>query len=57
MIEHHFAKQADGTRVSLPEDRQLGLMLDSGTYALEALERPTRLAIKELAATVGERLV
>ena len=57
LIEEHFARRSSGARVSIPQDRQLALMLDSGTYALEALERPTRNAIKRLAASVGERLV
>jgi len=57
LIESHFGRRSGGARVAIPQDRQLGLMLDSGTYSLEALERPTRTAIKRLAASVGERLV
>jgi hypothetical protein len=32
-------------------------MLDTATYILEALERPTRLAIKRVGLVVSERLV
>jgi MinD-like ATPase involved in chromosome partitioning or flagellar assembly len=41
-------------RVALPYDEQLGAMLDSGTYSLAALERPTRMAVKQLALLVAE---
>jgi hypothetical protein len=38
-------------------DDQLATMLDSGTYTLEALGRPTRPAIKSLGLAVAEQLV
>ena len=43
--------------VTIPYDEQLATMLDSGTYALEALGRRTRLAIKRLGLAVAEQLV
>ena len=43
--------------VILPYDDQLAAMLDSATYTLEALERPTRLAIKRAGLVAVERLV
>lgn len=42
--------------VTVPYDEQLATMLDTGTYALEALARPTRLAIKRLGLAVSEQL-
>jgi MinD-like ATPase involved in chromosome partitioning or flagellar assembly len=55
-IEDHFRRQAIEQRVTIPYDEQLRTMLDSGTYDLAQLRRPTRLAIKSLAVTVGEGL-
>ena len=46
----------DGPLV-IPDDRRLALMLDTGTYTLEALDRPTRVAVKRLGAVIAERLV
>jgi MinD-like ATPase involved in chromosome partitioning or flagellar assembly len=46
----------DGSLV-IPDDRRLALMLDTGTYTLEALDRPTRVAVKRLGAVIAERLV
>ena len=43
--------------VTIPHDDQLATMLDTGTYALEALGRPTRIAIKRLGLAVAEQLV
>jgi MinD-like ATPase involved in chromosome partitioning or flagellar assembly len=40
--------------VGVPYDQQLAAMLDSGTYSLAALERPSRLAVKRLALLVAE---
>jgi MinD-like ATPase involved in chromosome partitioning or flagellar assembly len=42
---------------TLPDDRRLALMLDTGTYSLEALGRPTRVGVKRLGVAVAERLV
>jgi hypothetical protein len=43
--------------VTLPDDRRLATMLDSGTYSLEALDRRTRLSVKRLGLAAAERLV
>ena len=43
--------------VTIPYDEQLATMLDSGTYTLDALGRPTRMAIKQLGLAVTEQLV
>jgi len=56
-VEEHFRKQWLERRVTIPYDQQLRLMLDSGTYALDALSRSTRLPIKQLGVAVGENLV
>jgi putative peptide zinc metalloprotease protein len=42
--------------VIVPEDPQLAAMLDTGSYSLEALARPTRVAIKRLGLAVVEQL-
>jgi MinD-like ATPase involved in chromosome partitioning or flagellar assembly len=44
-------------RVTIPHDERLARMLDTGTYAVDALERSTRLAVKEFALMIGARLV
>ena len=43
--------------VAIPRDERLALMLDSGTYSLEALDRRTRQAIKRLGLAVAQQLV
>jgi cellulose biosynthesis protein BcsQ len=43
--------------VTLPHDRRLAAMLESGTYSLGALRAPTRLAIKRLGLAAADRLV
>jgi putative peptide zinc metalloprotease protein len=43
--------------VAVPRDERLALMLDSGTYSLEALDRSTRRAIKSLGLAVAQQLV
>ena len=55
-IADHFAAQAVEQRLSVPYDEQLRTMLDSSTYELSTPRRPTRLAIKRLAAQVQEGL-
>ena len=42
--------------LAIPHDEQLAAALHSGTYALEAVRRPTRVAIKRLGLAVAERL-
>ena len=48
VIEERFRAEHLHRSVTIPHDEQLATMLDTGTYALEALKRPTRLAIKRL---------
>ncbi len=55
-LERHFARHELRQRLTVPYDEQLAAMLDSATYDLAELGRPSRLAVKELAATVGEGL-
>jgi MinD-like ATPase involved in chromosome partitioning or flagellar assembly len=43
--------------VAVPYDEQLAAMLDTGTYELDALQRPTRLAIKRVGLAVIEQLI
>jgi MinD-like ATPase involved in chromosome partitioning or flagellar assembly len=42
--------------IAIPHDQQLAGMLDTATYQLDALERPTRMAIKRLGLQVAQRL-
>ena len=42
--------------MTIPYDERLATMLDTGTYSLDALDSPTRLAIKRLGLAVGEQL-
>jgi MinD-like ATPase involved in chromosome partitioning or flagellar assembly len=56
-VEERFRAEHLHRSVTMPYDEQFGTMLDSGTYALDALERPTRLAIKRLGLAVAEQLV
>jgi MinD-like ATPase involved in chromosome partitioning or flagellar assembly len=43
--------------VTIPFDERLAVMLDSGTYGLEALNRRTRVPIKQLGLAVAQQLV
>ena len=43
--------------VTIPHDARLATMLDTGGYSLDALGRPTRVAIKQLGLAVAEQLV
>jgi MinD-like ATPase involved in chromosome partitioning or flagellar assembly len=56
-IEECLARRDARPPVTVPDDRRLATMLDSGTYSLEALDRPSRLAVKRLGLAVAERLV
>jgi len=51
--------RAAGAReqVLLPRDEQLRGMLDSATYTLDALRRPTRMAIRRLGLAVARKFV
>jgi hypothetical protein len=57
VIEERFRGEHLHRSVTVPHDEQLATMLDTGAYALEALERPTRLAIKRLGLAISEQLV
>ncbi len=56
-LEKRFRSERLHRSITLPDDPQLAAMLDTGTYALEALDRPTRLAIKRLGLAAAEQLV
>jgi MinD-like ATPase involved in chromosome partitioning or flagellar assembly len=55
-VEERFRAEHVHRAVVLPHDEQLASMLDSGCYALDALTRPTRVAIKQLGLSAGEQL-
>src|SRR5215213_5189493 len=56
-VEQRFRAEHLHRTVSIPYDEQLAAMLDAGHYTLDALRRPTRLAIKQLGLAVAEQLV
>ena len=56
-IEQRFREQRLHRSVTIPYDERLRVMLDTGTYSLEALGRDTRIAVKELGLSVAEQLV
>lgn len=56
-VEARFRAQHLHRAVTIPYDEQLAAMLDAGHYTLDALRRPTRLAIKQLGLAVAEQLV
>ena len=55
-VEERFRRERLHRSVSIPHDDRLALMLDSGTYSLEALDRRTRCSIKELGIAIAEQL-
>jgi MinD-like ATPase involved in chromosome partitioning or flagellar assembly len=57
VIEERFREEHLHRSITIPHDEQLATMLDTGAYTLEALRRPTRLAIKRLGISVSEQLV
>jgi MinD-like ATPase involved in chromosome partitioning or flagellar assembly len=57
VIEDRFRAAQLHRAVTIPYDEQLAAMLDSGSYALEALGRGTRVAIKRLGLAVADQLV
>ncbi|MDQ3678385.1 MAG: MinD/ParA family protein [Actinomycetota bacterium] len=57
LIEGHFRAEHLHRCVTIPYDEQLASMLDTGSYTLDALARPTRLAIRRLGLSVAEQLV
>ena len=56
-IEDRFRAARLHRPTTIPYDEDLAAMLDSGTYSLEALRAPTRVAIKRLGLAVAEQLV
>jgi len=56
-VEDRFRAEHLHRAVTIPYDDQLATMLDSGTYALEALGWRTRFAIKRLGLAVADQLV
>ena len=56
-IEECIERRKVRRPISVPDDRRLCTMLQSGTYSLEALDRGTRVAVKRLGLAVAERLV
>jgi putative peptide zinc metalloprotease protein len=56
-IEERFREQRLHRSVTIPFDERLQVMLDSGTYSLDTLDRDTRLAVKRLGLAVVEQLV
>jgi MinD-like ATPase involved in chromosome partitioning or flagellar assembly len=56
-LERRLRERGLHRSVAIPHDDQLAAMLDSGTYQVDALERPSRMAIKRLALAVAEQLV
>ena len=57
VIEERFRSEHLHRCVTIPYDKQLAAMLDTGVYSLGALRRPTRMAIKQLGLAVAEQLV
>jgi MinD-like ATPase involved in chromosome partitioning or flagellar assembly len=55
-VDECFRQQRLHRSVTVPHNDRLAVMLDSGTYALEALQRPTRLPVKQLGLAVAEQL-
>ena len=55
-VEERFRAEHLHHSVTIPYDEQLATMLDSGTYSLEALRRPTRLPLRRLGLAVAEQL-
>jgi MinD-like ATPase involved in chromosome partitioning or flagellar assembly len=56
-LERRLRESGLHRSVAVPYDEQLAGMLDSATYQLDALRRPTRSAIKRLGLAVCEQLV
>jgi putative peptide zinc metalloprotease protein len=56
-VEECFRRARLHRSVTIPYDDRLAVMLDTGTYSLEALDRRTRLRVKRLGVAVAEQLV
>lgn len=57
MVEQRFRAEHLHRTVSIPYDEQLAATLDAGHYTLDALDRRTRMAIKQLGLAVAEQLM
>jgi MinD-like ATPase involved in chromosome partitioning or flagellar assembly len=55
-VEEWFRRERLHRTVTIPYDERLAVMLDTGTYSLEALDRRTRLSVKRLGLAVAEQL-
>jgi MinD-like ATPase involved in chromosome partitioning or flagellar assembly len=56
-VEEWLSRRNLHRTITVPDDRRLAMMLYTGTYSLEALDRPTRVAVKRLGLAVAEQLV
>jgi MinD-like ATPase involved in chromosome partitioning or flagellar assembly len=56
-IEECLRRRGLHRPLTVPDDRRLAAMLDTGAYSLEALDLHTRLSVKRLGLAVAERLV
>lgn len=56
-VQQRFRAEHLHRCVTIPYDEQLAAALDAGHYTLDALRRPTRMAIKQLGRAVAEQLV
>jgi MinD-like ATPase involved in chromosome partitioning or flagellar assembly len=57
IIEETLGRQSAVPRATIPYDRRLRMMLDSGTYELAGLPPGTRVPVKELAAAIATGFV
>lgn len=57
VIESAFRRFGISRHVVIPDDHRLRVMLDSATYRLDSLNRPTRVPIRQLGLAVAEKLV
>lgn len=56
-VDSCFRDRHPHRTVTIPYDRRLATMLDSGTYSLEALDARARLPVKRLGLSIAEQLV
>jgi MinD-like ATPase involved in chromosome partitioning or flagellar assembly len=57
VIEANFRRHAVATRATIPYDPRLRVMLDTGTYSLDALKLSTRVPVKEMGAAIAQNFV
>jgi MinD-like ATPase involved in chromosome partitioning or flagellar assembly len=57
VIEANFRRHAVETSATIPYDDRLRVMLDTGTYSLNALKLGTRVPVKELGASIAYNFV